>query len=87
MSEFFRELEDDIKQDRFNSLVKKALPIIITIILVIIISISSFVIWKKIKTNENDVINKNRNLGLFNFHIDLPSNKSIKSCTFSSAIT
>ena len=54
MSEFFRELEDDIKQDRFNSLVKKALPIIITIILVIIISISSFVIWKKIKTNENE---------------------------------
>lgn len=24
-----------------------------------------------------DIINKNRNLGLFNFHIDLPSNKSI----------
>ena len=43
MSEFFRELEDDIKQDRFNSLVKKVLPIIIVIILAIIISISSFV--------------------------------------------
>ena len=54
MSEFFRELEDDIKQDRFNSLVKKVLPIIIVIILAVIISISSFVIWKKIKTNENE---------------------------------
>ena len=54
MSEFFRELEDDINQDIFNSLVKKVLPIIIVIILAVIISISSFVIWKKIKTNENE---------------------------------
>ena len=37
-----------------NSFVKKVLPIIIVIILAVIISISSFVIWKKIKTNENE---------------------------------